>query len=119
MKVLTLRSLRALALALPDQYPFPARSAIPESHLSMSDDEEHDGIDEGAGLREVIEEFVLYSLLPMGVRVVLTGDVGCFEETLVVRDGQNVTIDGGGRLLGGAGACCGNATADASLRHAA
>ena len=48
------------------------------------------------------------------VRVVLTGDVGCFEETLVVRDGQNVTIDGGGRLLGGAGACCGNATADAS-----
>ena len=39
-RVLSLRSLRALALALPNVYPFPERAQIPESHLSLSDDED-------------------------------------------------------------------------------
>ena len=41
-KVLTMRSLRSLALALPGEYPFPARADIPESHLHFSDDENDD-----------------------------------------------------------------------------
>ena len=45
-KLLSLRTLRALALAVPDGYPFPARSAIPETHLSFSDDEDSDDEDE-------------------------------------------------------------------------
>jgi hypothetical protein len=36
---LTIRSLRALALALPAQYPFPERREIPSTHLDDSDED--------------------------------------------------------------------------------
>ena len=39
-KVLSLRTLRALALVMPNAYPFPARPSIPESHVDFSDDED-------------------------------------------------------------------------------
>jgi hypothetical protein len=38
-KTLTIRSLRMLALALPEQYPFPSRNDIPSTHVTGSDDE--------------------------------------------------------------------------------
>ena len=41
-KVLSLRTLRALALAAPVGYPFPKRSEIPDTHLSLSDEEYDD-----------------------------------------------------------------------------
>ena len=39
-KVLSIRSLRMLALALPDAYPFPPRRDIPETHLDSDEDDE-------------------------------------------------------------------------------
>ena len=38
-RLLSIRTLRALALALPEQYPFPERKDIPEGHLADDPDE--------------------------------------------------------------------------------
>ena len=41
-RVLSIRTLRALALAMPEHYPFPKRQDIPEEHLADDSDEEEE-----------------------------------------------------------------------------